>query len=75
MSPGSTVLDRVETVILGRYNCSKYLLRESRYFTLSLVSLNASVMLLRIEDICVILLLGCVQRDSEVHTSHILVCS
>jgi hypothetical protein len=47
MSPGSTVLDRVETVILGRYNCSKYLFSESRYFTLSFVSLNASVMLLK----------------------------
>jgi hypothetical protein len=47
MSPGRTVLDRVETVILGRYNCSKYLFSESRYFTLSFVSLNASVMLLK----------------------------
>ena len=50
MSPGSTVFERVETVILGRYNCSKYLFSESRYFTLSFVSLNASVMLLKIEN-------------------------
>ena len=46
MRPGNTVFERIETVILGRYNCSKYLLSESRYFTLSLVSLNASVMLI-----------------------------